>query len=1223
MKWDYLFSRKILDRGRQYYRAKRVRNLQQTGSTYQAEVIGSRVYNVTAQMINDKKPRMACDCPYAADGNKCKHMAAVLYAIADMNEIKSTSVKVQKPAEPKRIYPFKKNDNSEQEYRYFDMGRMTADLFFYDQTCAEAKRMADDGTVQLVEVNIGYKNSLRNVNVIGEAHGTVRVRGVEYSLRLAFAREGIKAAVCHVPGCYRNYDAHYSTRKEKTEVLCVHHIALLFLLEDYIRENNPGDSTDWNAMRMLMDYRETRAHQVMANDVDQNRQVVLEPRLEKDYAGLHLSFRVGVDKMYVVKNMTDFVECVEAKDIMQLGKTTELNFAQCDFTEKSRKYYEFISRNVNRELQRVRDLNYSARYYVEETKIKGNMGLYGERLDEFFDIAQGTAVLYTDKERGTSKKATIFLQEKDPDITLTIRPDIGIGDVFHGILVKGNMPDCMKGYRHRYYLEDGQLNRISEEKAEQLKPLLGLSSYENVLFRVGRKNLSEFYYTILPKLRECVDVQEEKAEQVEQYLPPEVAFIFYLDGEKNNATCRIKAMYGELECNVMDWLSGGAPKGDYRDGNRECEAMYCVRRYFPMIDVEQGLFHCGGDEDLVYKVLESGIEELLQLGEVQSTDYFRRLKIRRQAKVSVGVSVKSDILDLTIASEELSQEELLDILYSYQRKKKYYRLRNGDFLQMEDDSLGELAAMLEAMHVSPKEFVRGNMQIPVYRALYLDKMLEQSEGLYANRDKRFKKLVKEFKTVGDSDFEMPESLRPVMRNYQNFGYKWLRTLESCGFGGVLADDMGLGKTLQMISVFLAAKEEGSQGTSLVVAPASLVYNWQEEFSRFAPELSVCPVVGTQKERREKIHAYQKWDVLVTSYDLLKRDIAEYEDAEFHYQVLDEAQYIKNHTTAAAKSVKIIRSKTRFALTGTPIENRLSELWSIFDYLMPGFLYGYDTFKSELETPIARNKDENATQRLKRMVAPFILRRLKKDVLRDLPDKMEETRYAKMEKSQQQVYDGQVVHMREVLNNQSEENFQKNKFQILAELTKIRQICCDPSLLLEDYKGESAKREACMDLIQSAIEGEHKMLVFSQFTSMLELLEQDLKKEKISYYKITGSTPKKQRLEMVRIFNEDDTPVFLISLKAGGVGLNLTGADVVIHYDPWWNLAVQNQATDRAHRIGQTKVVSVYKLIVKGSIEEKILHMQESKKNLADAILNGETGGIANMSKEELLELIQS
>ena len=321
-------------------------------------------------------------------------------------------------------------------------------------------------------------------------------------------------------------------------------------------------------------------------------------------------------------------------------------------------------------------------------------------------------------------------------------------------------------------------------------------------------------------------------------------------------------------------------------------------------------------------------------------------------------------------------------------------------------------------------------------------------------------------------------------------------------------------------------------------------------------------------------------------------------------------------------MKIIQSKIRFALTGTPIENRLSELWSIFDYLMPGFLYGYDVFKKEMESPIAKSKDEDATKRLKRMVSPFILRRLKQDVLKDLPDKMEEVRYAKMEQAQQHLYDAQVVHMLDTINGQSDESFQKNKIQVLSELTKIRQICCDPSLLLEDYDGESAKREACMDLIRSAIEGEHKILLFSQFTSMLELLEKDLHKEKIAYYKITGATPKEKRLELVSAFNEDETPVFLISLKAGGTGLNLIGADVVIHYDPWWNLAVQNQATDRAHRIGQTKVVSVYKLIVKNSIEEKILRMQESKKNLADEILSGENGGIANMSKQELLELLK-
>ncbi|MBR3608006.1 MAG: SNF2 helicase associated domain-containing protein, partial [Lachnospiraceae bacterium] len=533
-----------------------------------------------------------------------------------------------------------------------------------------------------------------------------------------------------------------------------------------------------------------------------------------------------------------------------------------------------------------------------------------------------------------------------------------------------------------------------------------------------------------------------------------------------------------------------------------------------------------------------------------------------------------------------------------------------------------LQQIMETLQISPKEMVKGKMKIPMYRALYLNKMLEKNENIYLNRDKHFKRLIKEFKTVDDSEFEVSDQLKKIMRGYQIHGFKWLKTLESYGFGGILADDMGLGKTLQAISLLQDGRTQGEEKkTALIVSPASLVYNWKEELTKYAPGLEVNLVVGNQQDRIEVIKNYKNYDVLITSYDLLKRDIAEYQETEFTYQIIDEAQYIKNHTTAAAKAVKVIHSKHRFALTGTPIENRLSELWSIFDYLMPGFLYGYEIFRKEIETPIVKYKEEEASQRLKKMVSPFILRRLKGDVLSDLPEKLEEIRYAKLEKEQQRLYDGQVIRMRNMLQAQKNEDFQKNKLKVLAELTKIRQICCDPELLFQKYSGGSAKREACMELIKSALEGEHRLLVFSQFTSMLELLETELKKENISYYKITGETPKQKRVEMVNDFNTGNTPVFLISLKAGGTGLNLTGADVVIHYDPWWNQAAQNQATDRAHRIGQTKTVTVYKLIVKGTIEEKIVKMQETKKDLADAILSGENGSITQMSKEEIMELL--
>lgn len=620
--------------------------------------------------------------------------------------------------------------------------------------------------------------------------------------------------------------------------------------------------------------------------------------------------------------------------------------------------------------------------------------------------------------------------------------------------------------------------------------------------------------------------------------------------------------------------------------------------------------------------MESGTDRLMELGEVHCTKKFLGYHAVKPVKVSVGVSVSSGLLELDIATEDVPQSELLDILNSYRTKKKYYRLKDGSFVSLQDSSLELLAELMEAAHLKPKEFVTGKMHLPMYRTLYLDKMLEENEGVYSSRDSHFRKVVKGFKTVKDADFEEPESLSKVMRKYQKNGYKWLRTLETWQFGGILADDMGLGKTLQIISVLLAAKQEGREGTSLVVSPASLIYNWAEEFARFAPELNISLIVGSQEERQGKIEAYGEADVLVTSYDLLKRDIHLYEDRQFLYQIIDEAQYIKNHTTAAAKAVKVINSQNRYALTGTPIENRLSELWSIFDFLMPGFLYGYDVFKKEMETPIVKNKDEGAMKRLQKMVSPFILRRLKEDVLKDLPEKLEECRYVRFATEQQRLYDGQVVHMREKISGQNEEEFNKNKLLILAELTRLRQICCDPSLCFDNYKGEVAKLEACLQLIQSAMDGGHRMLVFSQFTSMLEILQRELTAAEIPYFTITGSTSKEKRLQMVKEFNEGDTPVFLISLKAGGVGLNLTGADMVIHYDPWWNLAVQNQATDRAYRIGQTKKVTVYKLIVKNTIEEKIQKLQETKKNLADQVISGDTGQLGSLSRDEIMELLE-
>ena len=1229
MRWDYLFTREILKRGRQYFESGKVKGLTHRGGTYQAKVLGTKVYDVEAYLTDRMYPKMFCNCAY---GGNCKHEAAVLYAIEELDE----TGRIAEKQVPKIVYPFKhKKDIEEQSegiaqqsvyasdrYEYFDMEAMTEPFSFYEDELEEAEQFITKNEITISELQMGYPNRIGSNALMGRVFG---VMNGNY-LHITFTKDEIEDAGCDIPGCYEgHYGKNYFGIRE--EHLCVHELALLLLLEKKLQSDNIGDATDSYANDMMYGFRQRRTGMEEKSQIPKT-QVVLEPFLEDKGDGLQLGFKVGADKLYMLKKLTEFVDCVENKGQWKLGAKSSIDFALVYFNESSSKYYNFLKSVVMQEWRREefnRNRLWSGyyRYSGEAETIKDRISIYGERLDKFFPLAEGKKILVAVGEgRRKTKNTEWYFEEGSPDIRLTIEQETDQNQVFQGIRIRGKIPEFLEGINYRYYLEKDIFYRIRMQELEELEPLLRNAENGEISLQIGRRYLSEFYYRVLPTMEKYAKIREKDAQKIRKYLPPQAEFQFYLDAEDGKILCKAKAVYGEMAYNLMSWVNTDQKIDSFRDREMECNILSEVRKIFPEINEEKESFDSGEDPNVVYQILKSGVADLMHLGEVQSTDRFRRLNIRKTIPVHVGVSVESELMNLEIHSTELTQEELLDILNSYRKKQKYYRLRSGEFLDLQEDNLQELAEMLDDLHITPKEFVKGKMQLPLYRALYLDKMLEQCESVYSDRDTRFKNLIKNFKTVEDAEYEVPKTLNQVLRKYQKYGYRWLRTLESCGFGGILADDMGLGKTLQVIAVLLAHKKENRNiHPALIVTPASLVYNWKEEFAKYAPELSVGMITGNQTERQNCIAEYEKWDVLVTSYDLLKRDIVEYEGKIFSAQVIDEAQYIKNHTTAAAKSVKLISAQTKYALTGTPIENRLSELWSIFDYLMPGFLYTYDNFKKEIETSITKNQDADATALLKRMVTPFILRRLKGDVLKDLPEKLEENYYAVMENEQQKLYDGQVVRMKQSLEKESEDNFRKNKLQILAELTRIRQICCDPALLFDDYEGESAKRNTCMQLIENAIEGEHKVLLFSQFTSMLELLEKDLKERQIRYYKITGETSKEKRLELVQQFNADDVPVFLISLKAGGTGLNLTGADIVIHYDPWWNVAAQNQATDRAHRIGQMKTVSVYKLIMKNSIEEKILKMQEDKKNLADAVLNGENTNLMDMSKEDLLQLL--
>lgn len=946
--------------------------------------------------------------------------------------------------------------------------------------------------------------------------------------------------------------------------------------------------------------------------------VELEPFLECTTQYITVEFKVGAGKTkYVLKDVFEFVRNVEKGQMYSYGKKLQFQHLPEAFEPVSRRVASFlkdwVEENKSKYVQYSYNYSYGnygyASYYPRLRKIN----LSGSSLEEFLDIM---------KERPVTANINMTGERLWRQTDEAPTREMKVTGQKEGIEVEVVPLFGYYGGRSLLTFKDGLIYREKKEDMAEISDFIScLVQLPEKKFYVERKDVPAFCRELLPVLEKHYQCEKKDFNETDYGVEP-VSFEIYLDApQKDFVTCRVYAVYGDKKYEVYKKSNENAG----RDVAREMQVGNVVSSYCNAFDEMESAMVISGEEEKIYELLTEGLPRFQQLGEVYISDALKRFHVVYSSKVEVGVSLSGDLLELTVTAADMSREELVEILSKYDRKKKYFRLKNGSFVNVEDEGMQTLLDLKQNLNLTESQLKKEVITAPKYRALYLDSELKEKQNLLAVRNRTFKELVRNMKTIEDNDFEVPASLEDVLRKYQKEGFIWLKTLCHNGFAGILADDMGLGKTLQVIafllSEFLEAKAEDNR-RCLIVTPASLVFNWNSEFKRFAPGLPVKMVAGAAPERAEIIHCAQSRDILITSYELLKRDLAEYENVSFFCQIIDEAQYIKNHNTQSAKAVKEIRAGSRFALTGTPIENRLSELWSIFDYLMPGFLYGYQRFRTDIEIPVVQGQDEKSMEKLQKMVRPFILRRLKKDVLTDLPDKLEECMYASMEGEQKKLYSAHVQRIRMMLDKQSDEEFKTAKIQILAELTKLRQLCCDPALLYENYESPSAKTAMCIDLIRNAVESGHKVLLFSQFTSMLENLQRELKAQEISFYTLTGATPKEKRLELVESFNRDDTSVFCISLKAGGTGLNLTAADIVIHYDPWWNLAVQNQATDRAHRIGQRNVVSVYKLIMKDTIEENIVRLQERKKELAEQVLSGENVGSGSFTREELLELLE-
>ena len=972
-----------------------------------------------------------------------------------------------------------------------------------------------------------------------------------------------------------------------------------------------------------------------ANDdlakVSAKNNVKAVPKLDLFEGVAYLSITIGSSRQYIVKNIESFCNNMKIRSTVNYGKELELTHHIDAFEPESQSFVRFILKK-QKEKDQYSSLNnrYSGGYgYPYNSSIYGperdkrNLKLSPSGMDELFD-------LLIDKEVTIGAGKPSKLVNGTPCYYLEIK------ELPNQKGFSLTLPDyhCIFGekYIYLYSTEDSKfgkehglaniLYRCGEEFSLRLKDLIAARHVSGQSLMISEDDMTSFFVNVLTELKDIVEIKGDLS-SLKKFAPDEMQVKIYLDSPQSDAvTAVVKFQYGDVELDPYVYPQVPS-KGVARDEKKERRFNIVLNKYFTYYDSQKNFSFLQGDNDLIYHFVTEGFADIAKLGQVFVSDRFKNMSVKRPPQIAVGVRLESDLLHIDLDTKELPLDEAMDALNQYQQKRKYYRMKDGSFLKLEDAGFSELAEMVEGLGLSQKDISKGEIIVPKYRALYLDHLLKSSDNVTFERNGHFKSLVKNIKAIDDSEFIVPESLDHIMRGYQKDGYHWLATMDNYGFCGILADDMGLGKTLQVISLLLSKKEEEQGCSTLVVCPSSLVLNWQNEIQKFAPQLNTLVVIGSLTERRALLKQMDDYDVIITSYDLLKRDIDQYQGKEFRYHIIDEAQFIKNHGTQNAKAVKTIKSRQRFALTGTPVENRLSELWSIFDFLMPGYLFSYHKFKETYETDIVKNGDKEKTAMLSRQVAPFMLRRLKRNVLKELPEKIESVIHAQMEGEQKKLYLANLAKAKSDINVKIKESgFESNKIMILALLTKLRQICCHPSLCYEDYKAESAKLEACTELLLEATSAGHKVLLFSQFTSMLEIIEKRLKNEGLSYYMLTGATAKEKRMELVDRFNGDDTQVFLISLKAGGTGLNLTAADVVIHYDPWWNIAAQNQATDRTHRIGQKNSVQVYKLIEKGTLEEKILKLQESKKDLADSIVKDEMNGFQTLTQDALLKLLE-
>ena len=1032
----------------------------------------------------------------------------------------------------------------------------------------KAKQYKNQGRVEITNVEYEDKN---NFEVSALVNGTQK-----YHTYIQVKMGEVNNIVCDCPDYERTYG------------VCKHTLATILELETYGQiEQDPHDLLSTPSQRKYANFNQI-VNTFYNEEIDkigkgqdfvskEEKTISIEPKLLYDpfTNDMKVEFRIGNKRMYKLKSLPEFYEKILNNELYSYGDKLKFVHNRKMFKEDSQDLLNFLLKYSEIIRYANSNSNSNFRYYGKALN-ESSIMLGNSALDEFFDILKGKTIDY----QRVSKDGKIKFIDKDPEIKFTLNKNSEEEyEIVPNIdLFKVNF---IKGRKYKYILWENELYRITKEFEKSTMLLIEMFR-KNYLTEIllGKNDLKQLFSIIVPRVNDAIFLGNVQEEEVQKYKPKKIITKVFLDFDSNDyLVAEIRFDYEGTQINPLNENE----KTDIpRNILEEAKILNVFKKTGFMYDVKNLRFILP-ENDKIYNFLTNDIAYYMQKFDVMVTDNFKTKEITKPKIGALGIKIENDLLTIDLSKLNIDAKELKNVMEQYHLKKKYHRLKDGSFLSLEENQEVEfIDKLVSGMNVGYKEIEKGEIRLPVNRTLYLNQLLNTLKGTQISKNDEYKNMVRDLSKDIEPDAIVPSNLKADLRYYQKTGFKWLSVLDHYHFGGILADDMGLGKTIQILAIILKyvneIKLEDAQEienkekrkTSIVISPSSLTLNWYNEAKKFAPDLKVQVIGGTAKERREKIENLDNYDLIITSYDLLKRDIDIYKNKKykFRFAIADEAQYLKNSNTQNAKTIKSVIAQTKFALTGTPIENSLAELWSIFDFIMPGYLFSYKEFKSSYERPIVKDQDEIATKKLKMLIEPFVLRRTKKEVLTELPEKTITVLNNEMTKEQEEIYLNYLSQAKkEVAEEIDLKGFEKSHIKILAALTRLRQICCHPKLFIENYQGECSKLDQCMEILEDGIESGHKILLFSTYTSMFNIIEEELNKKKIKYFKLTGATKVEDRIKMVDEFNETDkVKVFLISLKAGGTGLNLTGADMVIHYDPWWNLSAENQATDRAYRI---------------------------------------------------------